>query len=142
MDNVRESLAGRMRYAAMALAALLMIARPLIMEIAYDGSSLWIAQGWFAVGIMWVLSQVFRRQLVWKFHVLDVLVLALATVVAISALNALALRPAINLAWEWAALSMMFFMMRQCFSKQLTGFQRHRKSLTLHTPSDLGRKIA
>ena len=44
MDNVRESLAGRMRYAAMALAALLMIARPLIMEIAYDGSSLWIAQ--------------------------------------------------------------------------------------------------
>ena len=74
MDNVRESLAGRMRYAAMALAALLMIARPLIMEIAYDGSSLWIAQGWFAVGIMWVLSQVFRRQLVWKFHLLDVLV--------------------------------------------------------------------
>ena len=113
MDTVRESLAGRMRYAAIALAALLVIARPLIMEIAYDGSSLWIAQGWFAVGIMWVLSQVFRRQLVWKFHVMDALVLALATVVAISTLNALARRPAINLAWEWAALSMMFFMMRQ-----------------------------
>jgi O-antigen ligase len=106
----------RIRRVALGLAAALMTARafwpsePDLKEEAGAGLP-WVLVVLVVAGIGLAASLVagrFRYRLSWT----DLWVVALMTLVAMSAAHALDRRPALNLAWEWVALALVYLLLR------------------------------
>ena len=116
-EETATSLIGeRIRRIALGLTAALMVARafwpsePDLREGAGEGLP-WVLALFVVTGIALTASLVggrFRFRWSWT----DVLVVTLTILVAASAAHAVDRRPAINLAWEWVALGLMYLLVR------------------------------
>ena len=102
--------------AASALAVTLAVARPAFpSEDADQGSGLIVVALWGVVAVLWALAQMARGELRLFASPIDVLPLLLLAAVLLSVRPALTLRPAINMASEWAGLVLSFILVRQLF---------------------------
>jgi hypothetical protein len=109
-------LAERLRRIALGLTAALITARafwpsePNMREGAGEGLS-WILVLLFVVGLALAVPLLGGR-LRFRWSATDGLIIAVVILVAASASHALDRRPAINLAWEWAALGFSYLLLR------------------------------
>jgi O-antigen ligase len=108
--------AERFRRVALGLVAALITARaffpsePNLREGAGDGL-VWVLLVFLTVGIALAVP-LLNGCLRFRFTATDAFVVALITLVAASATHSLDRRPAINLAWEWAALGFVYLLLR------------------------------
>ncbi len=111
-----SSLAERLRRLALGLTAALITARaffpsePNLKEGAGDGL-VWVLLVLVTVGIALAVP-LLNGRLRFRWSLTDALVLATMTLVVVSATHSLDRRPAINLAWEWAALALVYLLLR------------------------------
>jgi len=101
----------------------LWVARPLV---AGDGGAL-AGHGyaftllWLAVAVLWFLSRIKAGGLAIRFVWADAAILALVLVSIASGLWAVKVghpRPAINMSWEWLAMGVAYFLLRQLLATQ------------------------
>jgi O-antigen ligase len=109
-------LAERLRRVALALTAALIVARaffpsePNLREGAGDGL-MWVLLVLVTVGIALAVP-LLNGRLRFRWSATDAFVIATMTLVAASATHSLDRRPAISLAWEWAALGFVYLLLR------------------------------
>jgi len=104
--------------ALLAVAVALFVAQTLIPteSAVWRGDAVPIATAWILVACTWSLLSLRQGTISLRFGLLDAAVVALALWYAASALVATgraAPRPAINLLWQWSALSLQFLLWRQ-----------------------------
>lgn len=115
MKTAREQYALLLQNAALALMTALLVARPLIPgEDAAGGSGLLFVLLWLLAAVFWALACAVGRQGVYRANLIDLAVgLLVLAQVASAVFVAAARRPAINMAWEWVALGLVYLLVRQ-----------------------------
>jgi O-antigen ligase len=72
---------------------------------------MWVAALIVVLGVA-VASALIGGRFRFRFSLIDVLIVAMATIIALSANHAVDRRPAINLAWEWVAVAIFYLLYR------------------------------
>ncbi len=103
----------------------LFVARPLFPSeaTASQGDGLPVVMLWLALGLLWLLAVVSRRQWELRFGWIDLAVAGLVgwhTIAGVYAAWHAAPRPAVNTLWEWIGLGIAFFLARQLLVGQRT----------------------
>jgi O-antigen ligase/tetratricopeptide (TPR) repeat protein len=102
--------------AAVVLATALAVARPAFpSEDAHTGSGLVVVALWGVAAVLWAAAQAVRGELHTVASPVDACVGLLLLVILVSVTRADSLRPAINMAGEWAGLVVAYFVVRQLF---------------------------
>lgn len=114
----------RLRPWLLGSAIALLVARPLLVSESSEGDGLPIVMLWIALGAFWLLGEIGKPRFAIRFGWIDLAVLLSAAIYSLAAVVGAmqgSPRPAINALWEWLALSLAFFLLRQF---AITGAQR------------------
>ena len=86
-------------------------------ESTDEGSTLWIAQLWLGLAVVWTAGRIRQARYELRWNWIDTCVWTIVLGQVVSAFDVLAgegnQRAAVNLLWEWVSLGTAFFIMRQ-----------------------------
>jgi hypothetical protein len=103
------------------IALVLLVARPLFpSEDADAGSGLVLVALWGLVAVLWAAGQYLQSRICWYAAWIDLAPLLLFAAIVVSVIRCDTLRPAINMACEWAGLILSYLSIRQLFRSSIS----------------------